>query len=50
MNEKIKKIFKGFEERGLKRDRVFEEILRVLTLTVCYIIHLKKAKLLYLKR
>jgi hypothetical protein len=32
MNEKIKKIFKGFEERGLKRDRVFEEILRVLTL------------------
>jgi len=32
MNEEIRKIFKGFEERGLKKDRVFEEILRVLTL------------------
>ncbi|RKX68688.1 hypothetical protein DRP43_05250 [candidate division TA06 bacterium] len=32
MNEEIRKIFKGFEERGLKKDRVFEEILRALTL------------------
>lgn len=32
MNEEIGKIFKGFEERGLKKDKVFEEILRVLAL------------------